>query len=110
MLGIILIYYLGKQFYTLAQAHQRNKWGYAIAGILSYYASTIIGLIIIIVGIGSLFPDLIDPIPEYTYDLIGIPFGLFGTWLFYQYLKQKFVGNSSVNHNTHNDLLDDGLI
>jgi purine-cytosine permease-like protein len=108
MLGIILIYYLGKQFYTLAEANQRNKWGYAIAGILSYYASTVVGLVIIIVGIGSLAPDLIDPIPEYAYDLIGIPFGLLGTWLFYRYLKQKFEGNN-LFHNTNNDLLDDEL-
>ena len=39
MLGIVLIYWLGKYFYQLAEKYNQNKWLYAILGIVVYYVS-----------------------------------------------------------------------
>lgn len=109
MLGIILIYYLGKQFYTLAEEYDRSKWGYGIAGVLSYYAATFAFLLILIFGLGAYDPTIIDGIPDIALDLIGIPFGLFGAWLFYRFLKRKFEHDFAPTVQD-DDLLDDNLL
>jgi hypothetical protein len=35
MLGLILIYFVGKAFYDLAGLHGKSQWGFAILGIVS---------------------------------------------------------------------------
>ena len=47
MLGILLIYFIGKSFYTLAETHNRSRWTFAIIGIVTYYASLFLGAIIL---------------------------------------------------------------
>jgi len=42
MLGILFIYYIGRYFYTLAGRYQKNEWGFAIAGVLSYYGGQVV--------------------------------------------------------------------
>ena len=37
MLGLLLLYLIGRQFYDLARRHGRNGWGLALLGIAAYY-------------------------------------------------------------------------
>ena len=39
MLGLLLIYWIGKKYYELATEHNRSPWGYAILGVFVYYFS-----------------------------------------------------------------------
>ncbi len=43
MLGLFLLYFIGKIFYQLAEAHNKNKWVFAILGVIAYYAGTFLG-------------------------------------------------------------------
>ncbi|NQX90710.1 MAG: hypothetical protein HRT74_00945 [Flavobacteriales bacterium] len=43
MSGLILLYFVGKQFYKLAEVHGKAKWLFAILGVVVYYAGLIAG-------------------------------------------------------------------
>jgi hypothetical protein len=103
MLGILFIYFIGKQFYDLAHEYNKNKWGYAILGVLLYYVGTILGGFII--GFSSYYmPEFFSNINEFLLNFMIIPFGLFVTWLTYIFLKKNFINNSS-----NDNILDEGL-
>jgi len=90
MLGILLIYFIGKRFYDLAEEFEQNKWLYAIIGIVIYY------------GIGTLLLTFIIVLDIYFFDwgfnweqsygmsLLMIPLGIFAVWLFYQFLENRW--------------------
>ena len=42
MLGFILLYWIGKYFYKLAEKYQKSEWGYALLGIGSYYGGILL--------------------------------------------------------------------
>ena len=90
MLGLILWYFIGKYFYDLATVHNRNKWGYAVFGVFSYYLGPIIfGLSLgIYSGMNSEFD--IDNLESLTLDLLSIPLGLLSCWITYVILKKRF--------------------
>ena len=47
MLGLLLLYWIGKYFYKLAEAYDKSKWGFTILGIVVYYAGIVVlGLIL----------------------------------------------------------------
>ena len=48
MLGLILIYFIGKRFQDLAKTYDNHKWGFAIAGVATYYIGTFIAGILIV--------------------------------------------------------------
>ncbi|WP_306643918.1 hypothetical protein [Sanyastnella coralliicola] len=43
MIGILLIYFIGRAFYNLADKFNENKWLWAILGVVSYYAGSFVG-------------------------------------------------------------------
>lgn len=108
MLGIFFIYLIGKPFYQLAEKHNRNEWGYAFLGVLTYYVGTFIGGLAI--GLGSYFLDIdFDGINEMLLNLMAIPFGLFVSWLTYTTLKDKFRDDLSNKNTLDDNILDEGL-
>lgn len=90
MFGIFLLYFIGKAFYTLAQEHQKNKWGFEIAGVLSYYAGIFIGGIAIALVYELILAESIDSIPEVALSLMALPIGIASCWGLYTLLKRNW--------------------
>jgi len=89
MLGIILIYFIGKQFYTLADDYNQNKWLFAILGVVSYYVGTALGGVIL--GLSEVFFGLsIDWENNLLLTLLALPFGILSVYLLYSVLKKKW--------------------
>ena len=107
MLGLFLIYHVGKQFFNLAELHGKNTWGYAIWGVISYYLALFAGSILVSLIWMYRSPDFeITSNSEYLVGLAGIPFGILACWANYRYLKNKW---TYVGVDTDSDLLDQGL-
>jgi hypothetical protein len=108
MLGIFFIYFIGKQFYELAQDYDRNKWGHAFLGIFMYYLGTFVGAI----GIAfvCLFLDIdFDGLNDTLLSILSIPFGMLVSWLTYCFLKKKFIHDTSDINILYDNILDEGL-
>jgi hypothetical protein len=93
MLGLVLIYFIGKYFYKLAEEFGKNKWGFAILGVVSYYGGAFLGGIIL--GLISIVWDGFEV--EYMSDmqlgLMAIPFGLLMCFGAYTLLKKIWTKN-----------------
>ena len=89
MLGIVFLYFIGKYFYKLAEEYNKNKWLFAILGVVVYYAGIFLGGIIL---------GLLDVLIGFNFDwdnnlalgLIAIPFGMGSAYLFYYILKKQW--------------------
>ena len=82
MLGLILLFFIGKWHYTLAEEFNKNKWLFAILGIVVYYGGIMIGAFIL--GLLSVLFDFEEvlELPEIVLGLIALPIGLLATWAF----------------------------
>lgn len=107
MLALILIYFVGKKFYELAFEYNKSRWGFAIAGVVSYYGSFLISVVIIatIVEINS--PGYITESNEMLFSILGIPFGVLGCWGFYKLLENNW---SKDRVEAQPNTLDGGMI
>ena len=103
MLGILLIYLVGRKFYDLAGNHNKHQWGYAILGVFSYYVGTFIAGIVIALYLEFFGSTSIDEINEFVLSLIAIPFGLLACWVTYLLLEKNWE-KKTVHDNT--DILD----
>ena len=102
MLGVILLYWIGKYFYKLAEEYNRSKWGFAILGIVVYYAGIIIlGFLmgVIMEFVSSGFFDTIDDV---VLNLISLPLGILSCYLLYKYLEKTWKKNDP----TKNSMID----
>jgi len=93
MLGLVVIYFIGRYYYRLAEEFGKSKWGFAILGVVCYYAGAFIGGIIL--GLLSLVWDGFEI--EYMSDLqlgiMAIPFGLLFCYGIYMLLKRIWTKN-----------------
>lgn len=104
MIGLILLYFLGKSFYELAAQYEKPKWLYAILGIAVYYASSFLfGLVYAMISIGLEKPEMMD-IHDLLLGLIALPFSLLMVWLFYRILKKTW------SRGTFSEIIDDGNV
>jgi hypothetical protein len=90
MLGILLIYFLGKYFFDLADKYDKNKWLYAILGVVSYYFGSIVigGVVLALVDI---LVDLgINWDSNIGLSFMLLPFGIATSYLFYYLLKRNW--------------------
>lgn len=87
MLGILLIYWIGKYFYQLADKNDQNKWLFAILGIGIYYITQIV-FGVILAFLNEFGVTEID-LDSFALNLLGIPLGLLGCYIFY-ILLEKF--------------------
>jgi len=91
MIGIILIYFIGKYYYDLAKEYQKNHWLFAVLGVLSYYAGTFIGGMIIGVIIVAREGDMgLDNMNDLALGLMAVPIGLLACWGLYKMLKKQW--------------------
>ncbi|SFT87608.1 hypothetical protein SAMN05216474_2836 [Lishizhenia tianjinensis] len=106
ILGLLLLYFIGKRFATLAEDHQKNKWLFAILGALSYYVGSFIGgifIALIFMASGSL--DDLNGLGEIQYTIISLVFGIGTTVGFYQLLK--YLWGKNQTRSTDVTLLDE---
>lgn len=99
MLGLVLLYWIGKYFYKLSEEYDKSKWGYTILGIVVYYAGTVLfgG---IVMGLGEIFsPGFIDTFNETILGIMMIPFGLLSCYLLYKYLEKTWKKNDPTKNN-----------
>ncbi|MBV7441146.1 hypothetical protein KRX57_06910 [Weeksellaceae bacterium TAE3-ERU29] len=90
MLGLIFLYFVGKQFYKLAEQFNKSKWGFAILGVVSYYGGTVLLGIIIGIMMEILSPGFMDTVNERLFGICMIPFGLLTCFLLYKWLQRKW--------------------
>lgn len=107
MLGLFFLYFIGKSFFTLAEYHQKSTWGFAVAGVISYYASIFIGGIILGLLLGMLAPQFLEETSDTGLGFMCLPFGFLGCWGFYKFLENRWVSNPVIEENSN--LLDQGL-
>ncbi|NER16726.1 hypothetical protein [Spongiivirga citrea] len=101
MLGLILIYFIGKRFYTLAEEFNKHKWGFAILGVVSYYIGTFIGGILIgILGMIFMWDFVLEETNNFALGLVALPFGIalcIGLYYLLQYLWKREGVEAEVN-------------
>lgn len=90
MLSILLFYFIGKQFYVLAEKYKQNKWLYAILSIVVYYAGGFILTLPIMLLDIFVFEWGYDWEASYGVNLLVIPLGLLSVWGFYYILKNRW--------------------
>ncbi len=90
MLGILLIYWIGKYYYNLADEHDKRKWGFAFLGIGIYYAGLLSFGFLIGVILSLIDPSLIERINEYLLAILALPGGILTTYAVYKYLEKKW--------------------
>ena len=102
MLGIFLIYYIGKSFYQLANIYHKSPWGFAFAGLGVFYGAQISSGVLM-----YLFLDLgdMDSLDTRGLDFMSAIVGGGITYFFYQYLKNKWSIGPIKEANP--DILDD---
>ena len=90
MLGIFLLYFIGKRFAELSEEFNKTKWHYVVLGIIIYYVGAIgIGMILFGILDGLSIINL-DAIHDRVLDLMILPLGILSCYLFYNYLKKKW--------------------
>ncbi|MDX5327083.1 MAG: hypothetical protein LPK80_12575 [Bacteroidota bacterium] len=90
MLGILFIYLIGKYFFNLALRFNRNKWGFAILGVLSYYVSSFLGVFLTIMVMEQTNPDTLAKTDELVFSFLSLPFGFAGCFLLYKLLERQW--------------------
>lgn len=107
ILGILLIYFIGKYFYDLAQKHGKGPWPYAILGVVAYYAGTFIGGVILGIGIAMFSTTPVEEINEMFFSFLSIPFGILACWGTYLLLQKNWSKKNIVDSE---DILDSDLL
>ena len=110
MLGLLLIYFIGKTYYSLAEEHKKEKlWLWAILGVIAYYGGGfILGIIVFLYW--DLTQDYFDyeSINKGTEILLGLVGGIIGTVGLYQFLKYRW--NKVESREKTDDILDEGFL
>ena len=90
MLGLLLIYFIGKKYFNLAEEHDKNRWVFAVAGVIAYYVGTFIGAALIGIFAELISPGWLDEINEWLFGIMALPFGIFSTWGLYIWLERRW--------------------
>ncbi len=90
MLGLFLLYFIGKKFYELAERFDQNKWLYAILSVITYYGLGF-GLTMIIALLDVMvFEWNFDWESRFGMNLLVVPFGLVSAWGLYMFLENRW--------------------
>lgn len=100
MLGLLLIYFVGKAFYDLAGKYNKSQWGFAILGVVSYYGGLLIGGFIIGIIMELNSPGYVDDSNSTFLGLLAIPLGVLTCWLTYVLLKRAWSKPKEIERNT----------
>jgi hypothetical protein len=107
MIGLFLIYFIGKMFYELAHEHGKSKWTFAILGVISYYAgSLMLGSFIIGVLMGMGYLTFLEDASSMVLSLTTIPLGILISFITYKMFEGYWESRPSRN----GEALDNDLI
>ncbi|AJR04854.1 hypothetical protein AW14_07395 [Siansivirga zeaxanthinifaciens CC-SAMT-1] len=90
MLGLFLIYFIGKKFYDLADTYEQNKWLYAIISVVFYYAVGFVFGVVLFVLDFYVFGWNLDWENNFGVNLLGLPIGLLALWVLYMILESRW--------------------
>jgi hypothetical protein len=107
MLGLLLVYFIGKYYYQLAFQHNRNAWGYAILGVIVYYGTTFLSGFLFAFAYMEMGNDSIDSGTELLLTVLSIPIGILGAYILYKGLEKSWKNSNSDSFNS--DILDQDL-
>jgi len=107
MLSLVLIYWIGKSFHTIAESSGRSPWLWAIAGVVFYYGFQIIVGIAILLMWYSDDILMVDSGTERGVGLMGAIVSGIVTYFLYQFLKKKW---ETSKLGSENSMLDDDVI
>ncbi len=100
MLAIFLIYWIGKKFYDLAGRHNRSQWGFAILGVVIYYATQFFAGIILYLIAPEKFSDKGS---EMALNILCIAAGILVWHLVRGYLTKKWENEEEENYVDYNE-------
>lgn len=104
MLGLIIVFFIARGFYRLAQKHERNQWLFGILGVVIFYISQIAaGFIIGFIAAATNNEQIFEG-PNLVLGLIGLPIGFIATGVTYYLLKKAWEKNLKEENP---NLLDD---
>ena len=106
MIGLLLLYYIGKLFYDLAQTHDKNKWLFAILSIVIYYAGLFIGGILVAIISQICFNYNSQNLNSMLIGIMALPVGILFVWLFHKFLIKKW---SNRDYYEQSDILDENI-
>lgn len=104
MLGILLIYWVGKRYYRMAGYYGKSEWGHVFMALGIYFGSQ---FILGIVG-ALVFPDFFmtlesDKSQELLINLAGIVFGLLVWHIIFGVLEKKYESELSYEEDIEDD-------
>ncbi len=105
MLGIFIIYWIGRKFYDLAAIHNRSPWGWAILGVVVYYGTQLLFGMLAYLASPSTF-DNMDKGSELMFNLVGVAVGALVWYVFLQYITKKWENESEQTYENINDKID----
>ena len=103
MLGLVLLYWIGKYFYKLAEKFSKSEWGFAILGVVTYYAGTFLFGVIFALIVDIVSPGYIDTFNDKLFGLLMLPFGLLSCYVLYMYLEKTW----KKNHPNQNNIIEE---
>lgn len=104
MLGFLLLYWIGKYFYKLAENYNKSKWGFAILGIVVYYGGIVLFGICFGVISEIVTPGYLETANETFLSLLGLPFGALTCYGLYKYLEKTWKKNNPLTNNSIDDI------
>jgi hypothetical protein len=107
MIGLVLLYFVGKAFYNLAGEHNKSQWGFAILGVVSYYIGLFVGAFVIGIVYVAMEADL-EGTNDFLLGLMALPVGVLTCWGFYKLLE--FQWSKTPTFNSAEEVLDANLI
>jgi uncharacterized membrane protein HdeD (DUF308 family) len=96
MLGLILLYWVGKYFYQLAERNNRSKWGFAVLGILSYYAGIVLFGFLAGIILEITYPGFVEEGNDFLIGIMIIPFGILTCYGTYKLLENRWEKNTDA--------------
>lgn len=103
MLGLLLLYWIGKYYYTLAENYNKNKWAYAFLGIGIYYGAMIVFGFFIGVVSEIVSPGYVETVNETFFSILMIPLGALSCYVLYKFLERTW----EFNKPSDDDILAD---
>ncbi|MFK7810517.1 MAG: hypothetical protein AB8F74_22110 [Saprospiraceae bacterium] len=107
MLGLLLLYFIGKKFSELAKDYNKKTWVYILLGIVSYYLGTFVGGIVLVIVLDMFFSIAIEEIDDFVIGLMAMPFGLLMCWGYYRLLVRNWSKQKPI---LSSDILDDDFL
>jgi hypothetical protein len=107
MLLIVLLIYIGRAFYMLANQHNKNGWVFTVLGIVAFFGGLILGGVILAIAFELLSETSIGEFSDNTIGYMAMPFGLIACWLTHLFLRRRW--KTAAPQNNSNDILDSGL-